>query len=301
MNAYEEQPEKESNMESVKQQQRSSMRAAVIGLVGTALTVCGGLSGALIGGLATIYKVEQEVQQLSIAAPQSDRSLAVDTRQVAISASEAAALDPAEFLVIQDLGFVMPQPVSGWDQGGRMMYQDLFLEQRTNLSPTILFSAQIGNTWDEQAVYRLRYSEPVAVQFLQGSTENGISVDPRQLENDTLMFYSQMTVLALEKAVARDFTIYGLALNWGILHWGGVNTIIANPDSQYVFEQVSWEFKNVGVDEHKTDLTLQRWALFAEGPDHYYIVEVQYVPASNQSVQVWDELQAYLDAFRVIK
>jgi ribonuclease HI len=122
------------------------------------------------------------------------------------------------------------------------------------------------------------------------------------LENDTVAFYSQIIVLALDKAIAQqDFTLYGLALAWGSLHQGGVNDLVANPDSQYVFEQVSWELKGVRVDDRQADLTLQRWALFAEGPDRYYIVEVQYVPAAGQSMQVWDDLQAYLDAFRVIQ
>jgi ribonuclease HI len=121
------------------------------------------------------------------------------------------------------------------------------------------------------------------------------------LENDTLAFYSQMTILALAKDKAQDFTLYELALKWGILHQGGVNNIVANRDSQYVVEQVSWALKGVRVDGRDANLTLQRWALFAEGPALYYIVEVDYVPAVNQSAPVWDDLQAYLDAFRVIQ
>ena len=139
------------------------------------------------------------------------------------------------------------------------------------------------------------------VKFLVGSTENGAPVDPTRLHKDTIAFYSQVTTLALFKSVVKqDFTLYGLALTWGSLHLGGVNMLVANPDSQYVFEQVSWALKGVSVAGLKTDLTLQRWALFAESPDRYYIVEVQYVPAAGQSMQVWDDLQAYLAAFCVI-
>jgi len=288
-------------MDNKEQQQKPSTRAAIIGLVGTILTICGGLSGALIGGLATIYKVEQVAQRLAIAAPQSDQPLTVDTRRIAISSSKVAILEPSKYLVFQDLGFVMAQPTPGWNQGRQMTYYDLFLEHGTNLSPLILFSSWIKDAWDDQPVRQIRYTEPVTVQFLEGSTENGVPVDPTQLENDTVTFYSQIIVLALDKAIAQqDFTLYGLALAWGSLHQGGVNDLVVNPDSQYVFEQVSWELKGVRVDDRQADLTLQRWALFAEGPDRYYIVEVQYVPAAGQSMQVWDDLQAYLDAFRVI-
>jgi hypothetical protein len=289
-------------MESEKKQQKSSNRVAIIGLIGTILTVCGGISGALIGGVTTIYKIQREAQQLAIAAPGSDQPLTVDTNNITINSEEAAAMDPSKSLVLQDLGFVMAQPGTGWKDRGSMTYQDLFLEQATNLSPLIFFSTWVHNAWDDQPVRQVRYSEPVMVQFILGSTENGAPVDPAKLQNDTISFYNQITTLALSKSVAgQDFTLYGLALAWGNLHMGGVNELIANPDSQYVLEQVSWVLKGVRVDRKQTDLTLQRWALFTESLDRYYIVELQYVPGPDQSMQVWDDLQSYLNAFRVIR
>lgn len=288
-------------MDIDKKKQKSTRQAALIGLVGTFLTVCGGISGALIGGATTIYRINREAQQIAISAPQSDRPLSVDTFKIAISPTEASKLDESKYLVFQDFGFVMAQPETGWSDKGPLTYLDLFLEEGINLSPLILFYNWIEDSWDDQPVRQIRYMEPVTVQFIQGSTENGVSVDPSKLINDTIDFYSSITSLALSKAVAGpDFTLYGLALTWGGLHQGGVNELIANPDSQYVFEQVSWELKGVRVEGKQTDLTLQRWGLFSESPERYYIVEVQFVPATGQSTQVWDDLQAYLDAFRVI-
>ena len=288
-------------MEDKEQGQKHSTRMAIIGLVGTILTVCGGLAGALIGGLTTIYKVEQDVQHLAIAAPQSAQSLAVDTRQIAISSSKVVSLEPSKNLVFQDLGFVMAQPLPGWNQGKQMTFSDLFLEHGADLSPLVLFYGRVKDAWNDQPLREIRYSEPVMVQFVEGSTENGIAVDPTKLENATIAFYSRFIVLALNKAITqKDFSLYDLALAWGNMHQGGVNHLVANPDSQYIFEQVSWGLKGVRVENRKVDLTLQRWALFAEGPDRYYVIEVQYVPAANQSTQVWDDMQIYMDAFRVI-
>jgi hypothetical protein len=289
-------------MDSVKKKQKSSRQAAIIGLIGTILTVCGGISGALIGGTATIYKVERAAQQIGIAAPQSDQPLTVDTHQINISSSQTASLDTSQFLVLEDLGFITSQPRPGWNDGKQMMYQDLFMEEATNLSPMILFYSWVKDAWDHQPVYQIRYLEPVMVQFVDGSTENGFPVDPAALDTDTIAFYSQITTLALSKtAVEADVNLPGLALAWGGLHTGGVNELIANPDSKYVYEQVSWELKGVRVDGRTTDLTLQRWALFAENSERYYLVEVQFVPEANQPQQVWDDLQAYMDAFRVIQ
>jgi len=289
-------------MDSENKSQEFTKRKAIIGLVGTILTVCGGLTGALIGGLTTIYKVERQVQHIAIAAPKSDLPLSVDTYQINISPSDAIKLDPSEYLVLDNLGFITAQPQTGWSDTGQMKYVDLFQEEATNLSPMIFFYKWVKFSWDEQPVRQMRYSQPVMVQFLEGSLENGYPVDLSMLNTDTYAFYNQITTLALSKEVVEpDFNLYGLALTWGGLHQGGVNELVSNPESQYVFEQVSWELKGVSVDGKKTDLTLQRWALFTESADHYYMVEVQFVPARNQPPQVWDDLQTYINSFRVIK
>jgi hypothetical protein len=289
-------------MDGEKKQQNSTRQAAIIGLVGTVLTVCAGLSGALVGGITTIYRINNQAQQIAIAAPQSNQSLTVDTRQISITSAEAEKLDPTKYLVFQDLGFVLAQPKPGWKDSGQMTYLDLFMEEGINLSPLILYSTWINNSWDDQPVREFRFTNPVTVQFLQGSSENGVPVDPSKLLDDTLSFYSRITTLVLSKAVlGDDFTLSGLALAWGGMHQGGVNTIIANPDSHYVFEQVSWVLKGVEVDGQKTDLALQRWGLFAESPEQYFIVELQYVPGTSQSKQIWEDLQAYMDAFRIIQ
>lgn len=289
-------------MENQNKQQKSSNRMAIIGLVGTILTVCGGISGALIGGVTTIYKIQREAQQIAIAAPASEQPLTIDTKKITVTSAEASSLDNLKYIVSQDLGFVMAQPGTSWKERGQITYLDLFLEDATNLSPLILFSTWVKDAWNDQPVRQIRYADPVMVQFIPGSTENGIQVDPTKLHNDTIAFYSQFTVLALSKGVAEpDFTLYGLALAWGGLHQGGVNELIANPDSQYVFEQVSWALKGVKVNGQQTDLTLQRWALFAESSERFFIVELQYVPATGQSMQVWDDLQAYMNDFQVIR
>jgi hypothetical protein len=290
----------DKQVETGKKDEKHARRAALIGLVGTLLTVCGGLSGALIGGATTLYKMQADAKKLAIQAPQEQDSLAVDTRQVGINGSEAQELDAKAYLVLPELGFIMAQPLDGW-QLEELIYADLFFEEATNLSPLILFSSSAGDAWGGQVIRRLRYSQPLMVEFLEGSTENSLAVDPTILESDNYAFYSQVTILRLEKAIATQYTLYNLALLWGTFHQGGVNSLISDPDSQYVFEQVSWPLTNVRVDGKLTDLALERWALFAEGDQAYYIVEMQYVPMGVEAKQVMEDMQAYLSAFRVIR
>ena len=283
-----------------KKDEKGARRVALIGLVGTILTVCGGLGGALIGGFTTLYKMQAEAKKLAIAAPAEETALEVDTRRVDISLDEAQGLNPDDWLVYPDLGFVMAQPGEGWALQ-ELMYEDLFYEQATNLSPLILFYELVGYDWDGQEVRRLRQVRPLMVEFVEGSRENGVVVDPAALAAQEYSFYNQVTILRLDKEAAYGWTLYNLALSWGGFHQGGVNSIVSDPDSRYVFEQVTWQLEDVRVDGRLTNLDLERWGLFAEGEQAFYIVEVQYVPDPGGSVRTWDDLQAYLSAFRVIR
>lgn len=292
----------EQNDKDKKKKSSNTLRKAIIGLVGTLLTVCGGVTGALLSAGVTIYQVERERQQVALAAPSDEQALTVDTRQIAIDQDAAAGLDPKEYRIDQDVGFVVAQPCAGW-RPENLVYDDLFSDQGS-LSPLVLFYSAVGLSWNEQPLYRIRYEEPIQVQFQEGSKENGIVVDVeglRQLAGtDTLSNYSQIIVLAVDKEVAADYTLADIALGWGKSHLGGVNHIVANREGEYILMQATWRLEDVRIDGRETDLAIERWALFAEGPARYYVVELNYVPSPGQSLQVWEDLQAYMDSFRVI-
>jgi hypothetical protein len=281
------------------------MKKAVIGLVGTLLTVCGGLTGALLTAGFTIYQVEREAQQVALAAPGSDQALTVDTREIAIDRSAAARLG-SDYVVDTDVGFVMAQPRPGWNRIEEMTFHDLIFDKAA-ISPLVYFFVLADTAWDEQPMRRIRYAESVEIQYQESSTENGIPVNLEALRGaaggDTLTHYSQITILAVDKQVAHDVTLAQIALTWGPdpLYGGGTNRIIAHRDSQYILMQATSTVKDARINGQEADLSIERWALFAEGPQHYYVVELNYVPASGQSLQVWKDLQAYLGEFRVIQ
>jgi hypothetical protein len=110
----EETDEKESEGKGKKSS--DTLRKALIGLIGTLLTACGGLTGALVSAGFTVYQVEREAQQVALAAPGGDQALTVDTRQIAIKPGEAKGLAADEYAVDMDLGLVMAQPDTGWSQ-----------------------------------------------------------------------------------------------------------------------------------------------------------------------------------------
>ena len=289
-------------MEDKKKSQAT--RVAVIGMIGTILTVCSGLTGAAVSAGVTVYQVERERQQVALAAPGDERALTIDTQQIAINQKEAQQLDPNDYAVAQASGFVLAQPRAGWSQVEEMTYADLFMDEGA-LSPLILFSSWVGSDWDEQPVHRTRHEESVPVQYQEGSEENGVPVDVEVLQNlagtDTLAHYSQIIVLAIDQEVAADYTLAEIALAWGTLHRGGVNRVVANKGSQYILMQATWRLENVRIAGRETDLAIERWALFSKWPQHYYVAELNYVPPVGQPIQVWQDLQVYMDSFRIIQ
>jgi len=276
-------------------QKSSSVRAAVIGLIGTLLTMCGGLTGAAVSAAVTVYRVEREVQQVALAPPGSGQTLTVDTQQIAKRYEEAMGLDPDDYYVVPELGFVLAQPCEGWSGVEEMTYRDLFVER----------GSYTGSTWGEQPLRRIRYGEPVQVQYREGSEVNGVPVDVETMRlmygTDAFQFSNEITVLALDKEVVAGYTLAGVALDWGSVYRSGANRIVANEGSDYILMQTSWQVRDVQVDGQGGDLSIERWALFAEGPQNYYVVEVVYLPQAGQPVQVWEDLQAYIDSFRVIR
>jgi hypothetical protein len=282
------------------------LKKALLGLIGTLLTACGGLTGALVAAGITVYQVEREAQQVALPAPSSDQTLTVDTSQITIDRAQAARLASSDYLVDTELGLAMARPRAGWDQTEEMTFSDI-VSGDAAATPLVYFFDLAGAAWDEQPVYRVRHSQPVVIQYQGSSTENDVPIDIETLRGltggDTLAHYSQVTVLALDKRVAADIPLATIALTWGPdpTYGGGANRIVAYRDSQYILIQATSTLEHVRIDGREADVSSERWALFAEGPQHYYVVELNYVPAPSQSLQVWEDLQAYLDAFRVIR
>ena len=65
--------------------------------------------------------------------------------------------------------------------------------------------------------------------------------------------------------------------------------------------QSSGTYEQVRMEGEEATLTLETWLLVTETETAYYTVEISYTPQSGHSVQVWDDLQTYMDSFRVIQ
>lgn len=282
-----------------------SIRAAMIGLVGTILTVCGGLTGALISGAVTIYRVERETQQIGIAAPESRQELAFDAGQVFITRQQAAALDPETYFVDLNHGVAIRRPLNGWGELEAMTLGEQMAELGMEVSDLPLM---------EQPVYRIAYGETIAVTM-----DRQTLVDGQPLPDDVVQtldatygsapwrvpYQSMIIINVYDRELVEESgfvtSLADMMMNTYHFSGGRVNELVAPEGGDFILMQSTATMTNVRLENGTTTLTIERWFLFAQTQDSYYVVEVVYMPQSGQPVRVWDDLQLYLDSFRIVR
>lgn len=280
----------------------SAMRVAVIGLVGTVLTVCGGLAGALVTAGVTIYQTEQERQHIALAAPVSEQTLDIDTGSIAISRQEAAALDPETYFADLDHGFAIRRPLPEWNK-----LEELTVGEQMAESGGQCFGMC------EQPVYRIRYGEPIEIQSDRQVLVNGKPVPEERLDIVeqlygpppwTQDYYSQVIINVFEKSATDELGVKGLPnllLLTATFSSARFNRLVAEEGSDLMLLQSSTTYERVQMAGQTATFTIETWLLLTETEDAYYIVEISFTPQSGQSLQVWEDLQTYMDSFRVVE
>ena len=278
------------------------IQTAIIGLVGTFLTTCGGISGALISGAATIYQVQQQAQQVALPAAGGDEIFKIDTGSIFITRQEASSLDPKDFYVDLEQAFILHRPLPGWDKMEEITVEEQLAEENVTCLSVC-----------DQPVYRIRYGEPVQVESDRNSLVNGKLIPENILELSEqlygpppwkLPFYNQVIVNIFEKSEVQALGIHTLPdmvlLNTRFSA-GVVNRIVSPADSHYAIVQLSSSFDEIRINDQPATMTVDYWFLVSETDTAYYTIEIRYTPLSGQSIQTWDDLQLYIDQFRVIQ
>jgi hypothetical protein len=280
----------------------TAVQPALIGLLGTILAVCGGICSALITSSVTIYQVERQNQQLVMPASGNEETLNVDTGTIFVTRQKAAALDPKQYYVNLERAFILHRPLSGWNDLQEMTMEEQLAEDNV---PCQAFC--------DQPVYQLRYGEPMEIEADQWTTINGRSLQPEMLNLlETLYgtppwklpYYSQMILNIFDKGVVQGLGINNLPdmiLLMTSYTPGRVNKVIAQDESHFAVVQSSSTYAGIHVNGETATLKTEKWVLFAEADNAFYIVEIRYAPMSGQPLQVWDDLQIYIDQFRVIQ
>jgi hypothetical protein len=280
----------------------SGIRAALIGLIGTFLTACGGISGALLTSAVTIYQVQRQNQQVSLPASNGGETLSVDTGSIIITRQKAAALATSAYYVNLEKGFVLHRPLVGWDDMEEMTVQQQLAEQ--NVTCLVVC---------DQPVFRIRYGKLIEIESDQNTTINGHLI-PQDILNSIeklygappwrLPYYSEMILNVFEKVEVQKLGIHSLPdiiLLSTRYSAGRINKVVAQANSHFAIVQLSSAYDGIRAGGVSATMTIDNWFLFAEADNTYYTIEIRYTPQSGQPLQVWDDLQQYIDQFRVVQ
>ena len=278
------------------------IQTAIIGLIGTFLTTCGGISGALISGAATVYQVQRQDQQVALPAVGGDEIFKIDTGSIFMTRQEASNLDEEKYYVDLEQSFILHRPLSGWDEMEEITVQEQLAEDHV----TCLVVC-------DQPVYRIRYGEPLQIESTRSTTVNGKLIPDDFLDLSEklygpppweLPFYNQVILNIFEKSEVEALGINSLpdlVLLNSRYSAGMVNQIVAPPDSHFIIVQLSSTYANVRVAGQPVTMTIDNWFLVSETDQAFYMIEIRYTPMTGQSIQTWDDLQLYIDQFRVIQ
>jgi len=285
-----------------KQKGSPAIQTALIGLIGSVLTVVGGLCGATVTSLATIYELERQNQHIAVAAPSGGQSLSIDTGSIFISRQDAAALDPTTYYADFEHGFVLHRPLSGWDALEEMTVEAQLAEE----------NATCGAVCD-QPVFRIRYGEPIEIESDRQTMVNGQPIPSNLLDLSEQLYgpppwkssyYSQMIVNIFEKDAVQALGIRNLPdMILLMMRFSSrrVNRMISPEGGQFAIVQGSTTYDGVRVNGNPATMTIDNWLLFAEAKSAFYVVEIKYTVQSGQPLLVWDDLQTYMKYFRVVQ
>jgi cell division protein FtsL len=282
-----------------------STRVALIGLIGTILTVCGSLAGALISSAVTVYRVEREAQQITLSAGDAEQELNIDTAQVFISRQDAAALDPDTYFVDLEHGLIIHRAMDGWGEVEQTTLGEHLAESGATLPP-----GPVSDRIAAQPVYRIRHGVPFEAELDSTTLVDGQPI-PQYITDALTQFYgsapwhipyyNEILVILHDRDLGLFESLPDLLMRSYPFSGGHVNQLITSPENDFISMQTSTVMTNVQVDGQTTMFTLERWYLYAATDDTYYEVEIQFVPQSGQSFQIWQDLQTYMNSLCVIK
>jgi hypothetical protein len=280
----------------------TTLRTALIGLIGTLLTVCGGLGGAVITSAVTVYQVQRQNEKIDLPASSGEKTLQVDTGTIFLTRQEAATLDAGKYYVNLEQAFVLPRPLPGWSEMEEMTVKEQLAEQ--NIDCQVLC---------DQPVYRIRYGDPIEVESDRNTTINGQLIPADLLDLYERFYgpppwkfpsYSQVIVNIFAKDQEEALGIHSLPdMMLMVTRYmnSRINRVVATEGSHFALVQTSTTSANIRLNGVAGSLTTDDWMLFSETDTAYYSVEIAYIPQSGQSVEVWDDLQTYINQFRVVR
>ncbi len=74
-----------------------------------------------------------------------------------------------------------------------------------------------------------------------------------------------------------------------------VDKLVANESQILIGSEI--KMRNLDIGDNYGNFQNKKWMMFAENDQYFYVIEINYSPQITDSIDLWDELQSYLQSF----
>ena len=289
--------------------------------------------------LVALASFEARSNAASLSIGLEDKQVTIETQRLFVTPEHAAKLDPAEYYVDADLGFVLKKPVSGsWLAPELLEGAEECLEARTDLLDQefkerlrlMIRAHPLGSML--QGVEAIRYAtDETLVVKVTGESTNEIAEDVirNTIESEQILelnlgdqeveklkknirrsaltfeetiFVNELSVYVYDKKMLHGRPVKHSLAGFALFILGRTATPLDRlvADSKAVLAGETVTVQRALVNGKIGNFRAQRVYLCTESKDRYYVVEIGFSPQAKNPQKIWNDLEKMFTSFAVL-
>lgn len=270
-------------------------------------------------------KLSSASLQLNIA----EKTISINTTQLSVDHKKVEAIDPKDHFVDSSLGFIFKRPLSGgWSKPKTINgFSEYLKAKNVSLHQMLIEQLEANLKFDP---YGPAIMDMVSVRMTKGKTvnlkitgettneliERIISGKPNEImESEKMLlrkaiigfeemdYTNEIVIQRFDKGILESAPIKISLPNFAVKILAGnsiyIDRLVAN--ERTVLAGGSIKLNDVLVDGQKRSFRFDRLFLITESQEAFYMVDIGFSPDTESSLQVWEDLRAILNSFRVLE
>lgn len=270
-------------------------------------------------------KLSSASLQLNIA----EKTISINTTQLSVDHKKVEAIDPKDHFVDSSLGFIFKRPLSGgWSKPKTINgFSEYLKAKNVSLHQMLIEQLEANLKFDP---YGPAIMDMVSVRMTKGKTvnlkitgettneliERIISGKPNEImESEKMLlrkaiigfeemdYTNEIVIQRFDKGILESAPIKISLPNFAVKVLAGnsiyIDRLVAN--ERTVLAGGSIKLNDVLVDGQKRSFRFDRLFLITESQEAFYMVDIGFSPDTESSLQVWEDLRAILNSFRVLE
>ncbi len=257
--------------------------------------------------------------------------LSVKTSQLQAEPERITKLDPQQYFIDSMRGFSFEKPNrQRWSQPKLLLGLDAMLQAKNLLLTSEMREAMaaglavhpMGEMLNDVEVLRLVSGDSLLIEVTDQTSnelidaiidrmqksaaaplsESDLAAFRRQnIGFERITFSNEFMVSVYDKTKPQGAPIKPSLPNFFMMLTSAMGLAVDRlvADEQTILAGISLTLHQVKINGQLKDLRIDRWMLVTESQDHFYLVEIAYSPQTTGSIQIWEELRALMDSFRV--